>query len=82
MEIKRTRRKKEDVIETTGSPVLGKVTAVGVAKVPGSGLYAEYKFVIEDGKVVNAEIGEQNIKSICLESAKISFVREFMDRDI
>ncbi len=69
-------------IEVTGTPVLGKVTAVGVAKVPGSGLYAEYKFVIQDGKVIQQDIGEQNIKSICLESAKISFVREFMDRDI
>lgn len=69
-------------VETTGSPVIEAMTLIGVAKVPGSAHYVDVVAKVQDGVVVHLETGAPNPKAIAIDSAKVSFVREYINRDI
>ena len=58
--------------------------AIALVRVPGAGPHESYKSVthtIQDGKIIDTDASEGNLKSIAVESLKIAFVREFINRE-
>ena len=57
------------------------LTAVGYVKIPNSNTYASYTITIKGEKVTKIVCDEPNLKAIAEESAKISFINNFVDKD-
>ena len=57
------------------------LTAVGYVKIPNSNTYVSYTITIKGDKVIKIVCDEPNLKAIAEESAKISFINNFVDND-
>lgn len=55
------------------------LVSVGMYHIPDSKNFVAFKMVSKGGQVLKLEVEEPNLRAIAEESAKIFFVREFMD---
>lgn len=60
---------------------LPELTSVGVYKVPGRPYYVSFVMKSRGTVVTKVFVEEPNIRQVAEESAKISFVKEFMDNE-
>lgn len=57
------------------------LTSVGVYKVKGSPYYVSFTMKSKGGNVTKLTVDEPNIRQVAEESAKIAFVKEFMNHE-
>jgi len=57
------------------------LTAVGYVRIPGTNEYSSYTITVKGGEVVRIVCDEPNLKVIAEETAKISFINNFVDRE-
>lgn len=62
---------------------LPEIKSVGFAKLPdgGSNAWVSYVITTKGKEVISIEVDEPNLRQIAEESAKISFVNQFIDQE-
>lgn len=57
------------------------IISIGMVRLPDSKYFSFYKIWSKGGQITKVELEEPNTRQVVEETAKISFVREFMDHD-
>lgn len=68
-----------EVLYSGDQESMPEVKSVGYMKVPGTNQYVSYVITTKGSEVLKFEVEEPNLRAIAEESAKISFVTNFID---
>ncbi len=68
-----------ELIESEDLDKVPELTSIGMYKMPGSKYYTSFVMKSKGGQITKLTVEEPNIRQVAEESAKISFVNEFMN---